>query len=188
VRVHEGGFGNVTLPVLPDLREKATAVPVTVPVVPVTLTVHVEVPVAEIVIGAQVTLVIVEVRIVRVPVPELAALPESPGYEAFRVTEPAVMPVTVVEHMPPATSAQVAGDGSVTPPVPPDWRAKVIVSPVTVPAKTATVAVQEEVAEIAIGDVHVTVVVVVLGAAGAYMKYVDLVAVLLYPPQVALTL
>jgi len=65
--------------VLPDASENVTEVPVTVPVVPVTLTVHEDVPATEIVIGVQVTLVIVELRMVMVPVPVLAALPESPG-------------------------------------------------------------------------------------------------------------
>jgi len=104
------------------------------------------------------------------------------------VTGPAVVPVTVTEQVPAAVRAHEAGEGRVTAPEPPAWIENVTVSPVTVPAKPAKVAVQEEVAVSAIGDAHMTVVVVVLGGAGANLNHVVIVAVLLDPPHVALTL
>ena len=70
---------------------------------------------------------------------ELAALFASPGYDAWTVALPAPVPVTVVEHVPPAERAQVAG-ANVTLPVPPVCD-QVIVSPVIEPVKPATVAV-----------------------------------------------
>ena len=59
------------------------------------------------------------------------------------MTEPAVRPVTVTEHVPPADRAHVEGE-KVTEPVPVVFE-NVIVSPVMVPLKPVTVAVQTEV-------------------------------------------
>jgi hypothetical protein len=56
----------------------------------------------------------------KVALPELGALFASPGYEAVTVTLPAVAPVAVTEHVPPAVSVQLAGDGKVAVPVLPE--------------------------------------------------------------------
>jgi hypothetical protein len=110
----------------------------------------------------QVTVVVVACLTERAKVPELAALFESPGYEAFIVTVPPVAPVAVIVQVPPTEREQVA-ELRVTVPVP-DCD-QVIVSPVTEPANPATVAVHVEAAPITIGDgEHETVVVVVLRA------------------------
>jgi len=97
---------------------------------------------------------------VTLAVPELAALFESPGYDAIIVALPAVAPVTVKKHVPDEIK-HVGVEGRVTLPLPPLWTEKVIASPSTLPLVPVTVAVHVEPAPIAIGDAHDTVVVVV---------------------------
>ena len=78
---------------------------------------------------------------VRLPVPELGALPESPGYEARTVGFPTLAPLTVTEQLVPER-LQIFPEGNVTAPVPADWL-QLIVSPEIVPDAPVTVAVQE---------------------------------------------
>ena len=80
--VQLAGEGKVTFPALPEARENETDVPATDPVVPVTVTVQFEMAATAIEAGTHVTVVVllaVAATTVRAPVPELAALFESPG-------------------------------------------------------------------------------------------------------------
>lgn len=157
-RVQVAGEGSVTVPVPPEAIAKVTVVPATLPVVPVTVAVHTMLAAIATGDGAQLTLVVDAARTVTEPVPELTALAESPGYAAFREAVPPVAPVTVMLQVVPER-LQVAGEGRVTVPEPP-W-VNVIVSPVTVPLKPATVAVQVDFAPTATAaGAHATLVVV----------------------------
>ena len=103
------------------------------------------------------------------------------------MTLPAVVPVTFIEHVPPAVRPQVDCEGRLTAPVPPDTREKVTVSPVMLPVVPATVPVQVEVDPIATGEVHATVVVVAAIGFVEYWNVVVIVAVPPGPPHVAFT-
>jgi hypothetical protein len=76
--------------------------------------------------------VVVALVTVMLAVPELAALFESPGYDAIIVAVPAVAPVTVKKHVPDEI-LHVGGEGRVALPLPPLWTEKVTVSPPTLP-------------------------------------------------------
>ena len=74
---------------------------------------------------------------------------ESPGYDALTVTLPAAAPVAAIEHVPPAASAQVAGEGKVTLPVLPEACENVTAVPATAPEVPVIVAVQVDAAPMA---------------------------------------
>jgi hypothetical protein len=162
--------------------------PLILPAAPVTVAVQVKMPGISMVEEAQETEVLVAALVtVTLAVPELAASFASPGYEAWMVAEPGVAPVAVTEQLVPE-SVQLAGEGSVTLPVPAVWE-KVTVSPAREFAAPDTVAVQDEVAPAAMeASVHETEVVVVVGVAvGEYWNVVVCVAEPLLLPHTAFT-
>jgi hypothetical protein len=162
--------------------------PLILPAAPVTVAVQVKMPGISMVEEAQETEVLVAALVtVTLAVPELAASFASPGYDAWVVAEPGVAPVAVTEQLVPE-SMQLAGDGSVTLPVPAVWE-KVTVSPAREFAAPDTVAVQDEVAPAATeAGVHETeVVVVVEVAVGEYWNVVVCVAEPLLLPHTAFT-
>jgi hypothetical protein len=196
-RLHVGGEVMLTLPVSPDGWENVTVSPFIVPAAPVTVAVHVEKPGMLTEEGAQETEVLVAALVtVTLAVPELAASLASPGYDAWMVTGPGMAPVAVTEQLVPER-VQVAGDGSVTLPVPAVWE-KVTDSPERLTVAPDTVAVQDEVAP-AVKDAGVQeteVVVVAAVAVGEYWNVVVCVAEPLllphtaftvYPPEIQLT-
>jgi hypothetical protein len=104
----------------------------------------------------------------RVAVPELAALLESPGYDAWIVTEPGVSPRTDTEQPVPEME-HAGGEGIATVPAP--VAEKVIVSPEIVPEVPDTVAVHCAIAFTAMDGVEQDTEVVVPDP-GAYWKVV----------------
>jgi hypothetical protein len=104
-RVHVAGVGKVTLPV-PAVWLHVIVSPLTVPENPVRVAVHEDVEPTPTVAGVH-EAVRVGVPMVSDADPMLARLFVSPGYDAWRVTDPAVEPLTVIEHVPAPLSAQV---------------------------------------------------------------------------------
>ena len=192
---HEAGEGKVTAPTLAAACENVIGVPVPPPLVPVTVAVQVDAAPTAIEAGTQLKAVLVEASAgstVRVEVPTLGELLGSPGYDALIVTSPAVAPVTLIEHdsfgkaISTTARLQFVCDGSVTAPEPPGCNEKVIISPTIVSAAPLTVAVQADIAAIATGEEHETLVVVDVSWV-VYWKVVVIVAVPPGPPQVAFT-
>jgi hypothetical protein len=119
----------------------------------------------------------------KLAVPELAALPESPGYDAWIVTEPGVVPRTDIEQLVPEM-VHVAGEGSATAPAP--VAEKAIFSPEIVPEAPDTVAVHCAIAFTAMETWEQDTEVVVPDA-GEYWKAVTAVEVPPAPPRVMFT-
>jgi hypothetical protein len=110
----------------------------------------------------------------RLSVPELAELLESPGYDAWIVTEPGVVPRTDTEQLVPEM-VHVAGEGSTTAPAP--VAEKAIFSPEIVPEVPDTAAVHCAIAFTAMDGVEQdTAVVVPVPDPGEYWKGVTAVA------------
>jgi hypothetical protein len=128
------GRTNETLPV-PPVCAKVISSREIEPAAPATVAMQVDV--TPTVLGVQETETEVTPCVTaRVAVPELAALLESPGYDAWIVTEPGVVPRTDTKQLVPET-VHVAGSATAPAPV----AEKAIFSPEIVPEAPDTVAV-----------------------------------------------